>query len=121
MRKYNPDKHHRRSIRLSGYDYSQAGLYFVTILCKDRAHLFGEVKDGLMQLNEIGQIAYDEWLHTQEIRANVALHEFVVMPNHIHGIIEIRESAQTTEKANVRANVRAKVRANRNSPQPPQP
>src|SRR5690606_17990719 len=89
MNQYNPHKHHRRSIRLAGYDYSQAGLYFVTLVCQDRAHLFGDIKDGIMYLNEFGQIAVDEWLHTQEVRDNVVLHEFVVMPNHIHGIIEI--------------------------------
>ena len=89
MEQYNPNKHHRRSIRLAGYDYSQAGLYFVTLVCQDRAHLFGAIKDGIMYLNEFGQIAVDEWLHTQEVRNNVVLHEYVVMPNHIHGIIEI--------------------------------
>lgn len=89
MHEYNPNKHHRRSIRLVGYDYSQAGLYFVTLVCQDRAHLFGAIKDGIMCLNEFGQIAVDEWLHTQEVRDNVVLHEYVVMPNHIHGIIEI--------------------------------
>ncbi|MDH0660562.1 MULTISPECIES: transposase [unclassified Empedobacter] len=89
MEQYNPHKHHRRSIRLVGYDYSQAGLYFVTLVCQDRAHLFGTIKDGIMCMNEFGQIAADEWLHTQEVRNNVVLHEFVVMPNHIHGIIEI--------------------------------
>lgn len=89
MSNYNPNKHHRKSIRLVGYDYSQAGLYFVTLVCQDRAQLFGDIKDGIMYLNEFGQIAADEWLHTQEVRDNVVLHEFVVMPNHIHGIIEI--------------------------------
>ena len=89
MEQYNPNKHHRRSIRLQGYDYSQAGLYFVTLVCQDRAHLFGAIKDGIMCLNEFGQIAADEWLHTQEVRNNVVLHEYVIMPNHIHGIIEI--------------------------------
>ena len=84
MEQYNPHKHHRRSIRLVGYDYSQAGLYFVTLVCQDRAHLFGTIKDGIMCMNEFGQIAADEWLHTQEVRNNVVLHEFVVMPNHFH-------------------------------------
>ena len=86
MERYNPQKHHRRSIRLAGYDYSQAGLYFVTLVCQDRAYLFGGVKNSIMHLNEFGQIAADEWLHTQEVRDNVVLHEFVIMPNHIHGI-----------------------------------
>ncbi|QTV05354.1 transposase [Faecalibacter bovis] len=89
MEQYNPYKHHRKSIRLVGYDYSQAGLYFVTLVCQDRAHLFGDIKDDIMYLNEFGQLVADEWLHTQEVRDNVVIHEFIVMPNHIHGIIEI--------------------------------
>jgi putative transposase len=89
MNKYNPNIHHRRSIRLKGYDYSQAGLYFITICCQDRAHLFGEIINGEMNLNFYGQIAYEEWLKTEQIRDNCTLHEFIIMPNHIHGIIEI--------------------------------
>src|SRR5690554_2536006 len=89
MNQYNPDKHHRRSIRLQGYDYSQAGLYFITICCEDRICRFGHVKNGTMILNKYGQIAYNEWMKTPEIRPNVKLHEFVVMPNHIHGIIQL--------------------------------
>ena len=86
---YNPNIHHRRSIRLKGYDYSQAGLYFITICCQDRAHLFGEVVNREMVLNEYGIIAHNEWMKTPEIRNNVELGEFVIMPNHIHGIIRI--------------------------------
>lgn len=86
---YNPHIHHRRSIRLKGYDYSQAGLYFVTICCQDRMNLFGEIENGEMKLNIYGQIAWQEWQATETIRNNTALHEFIVMPNHIHGIIEI--------------------------------
>src|SRR5690606_4517250 len=89
MKQYNPKKHHRKSIRLVGYDYSQAGLYFVTICCKDKICRFGQVKNGTMVLNEYGQIAHDEWVKTAQIRPNVQLHEFVVMPNHIHGIIQL--------------------------------
>jgi len=89
MNTYNPNIHHRRSIRLKGYDYSQAGLYFVTICCQDRACLFGEIENGKMKLNIYGQIAWQEWQATEIIRNNTALHEFIVMPNHIHGIIEI--------------------------------
>lgn len=89
MNQYNPDKHHRRSIRLQGYDYSQAGLYFITICCEDRICRFGQVENGTMILNKYGQIAYNEWMKTPEIRPNVKLHEFVVMPNHIHGIIQL--------------------------------
>jgi putative transposase len=89
MHEYHPNKHHRRSIRLAGYDYSQAGLYFITICCEDKICRFGHVDNGTMVLNEYGQIAYDEWMKTPEIRPNVILHEFVVMPNHIHGIIQL--------------------------------
>lgn len=89
MNQYNPNKHHRRSIRLKGYDYSQAGLYFITICCQDRAHLFGEVINGEMHLNAFGKIALKEWLATEKIRDNCKIHESIVMPNHLHGIIEI--------------------------------
>ncbi|MBS1745527.1 MAG: hypothetical protein JST21_05105 [Bacteroidetes bacterium] len=89
MNKYNPHKHHRRSIRLKGYDYSQAGLYFITICCQDRAYLFGNVVNGEIILNEYGTVAHNEWAKTPEIRNNVELGEFVVMPNHIHGIIRL--------------------------------
>ena len=57
--KYNPDIHHRRSIRLIGYDYSQAGLYFITICCNERIHHFGEITDGIMKINDAGKIAND--------------------------------------------------------------
>ncbi|WP_392419833.1 transposase [Capnocytophaga canis] len=89
MKKYNPDIHKRRSIRLKGYDYSREGLYFITICCQNREHYFGEIVDGKMQLNEIGEIAYNEWINTETIRKNVVLHSFVVMPNHFHTIVEI--------------------------------
>src|SRR5690554_1371965 len=89
MNQYKSDRHHRKSIRLAGYDYSQAGLYFITICCQDKICRFGHVKNGTMVLNEYGQIAYNEWMKTPEIRPNVKLHEFVVMPNHIHGIIQL--------------------------------
>ncbi len=89
MNQYNPNIHHRRSIRLKGYDYAQAGLYFITICCQDRAHLFGEVINEIMILNEYGKIAFTEWENSMNIRDNIYLHDFVIMPNHIHGIIEI--------------------------------
>ncbi len=87
--KYNPHIHHRRSIRLKGYDYSREGLYFITICCQDKVCLFGDVVDEKMILNEYGLVAQNEWLKTPEIRPNVELGEFVVMPNHIHGIIRL--------------------------------
>lgn len=84
---YNPNIHNRRSIRLKGYDYSQAGLYFITICCYNRECLFGDVVNGEMVLNEYGTIACNEWLNTPNIRKNVELDVFVIMPNHMHGII----------------------------------
>ncbi|MDR1680012.1 MAG: transposase [Prevotellaceae bacterium] len=92
MTKYNPDIHHRRSIRLQGYDYSQAGLYFITICVKNGEWLFGEVVDGKMVLNECGEIAEMLWNELPKQFANVLTNEFVVMPNHIHGIIEILDT-----------------------------
>ena len=86
---YNPNLHHRHSIRLQGYDYSQAGLYFITICTHDRLPLFGEIVDGQMQLNELGIVAGEEWRKTEHIRSHVVLHEFVIMPNHVHGIIQL--------------------------------
>jgi REP element-mobilizing transposase RayT len=83
--------HHRRSIRLKGYDYTSEGGYFITLVTHERHSLFGEVIDGEMHLNALGIIARDEWFRTAQIRPYVELFqdEFVVMPNHIHGIIWI--------------------------------
>jgi len=89
MNKYNPDIHNRHSIRLRGYDYSQKGLYSITICTHERQMLFGNIIDGEMHLNELGNIAENEWFETPKHRPYVVLHGFVVMPNHIHGIIEI--------------------------------
>ena len=91
---YDPRKHHRRSIRLKGYDYTQAGAYFVTFVAHDRECLFGEVVDGVMWLNAFGEIVRDEWFRTAVVRPYVMLDpdEFVVMPNHVHGIIWIVRS-----------------------------
>jgi putative transposase len=86
-----PDKLHRRSIRLAGYDYAHPGAYFVTVCTQDRACLFGHVVNGEMHLNEAGKIAREEWFNTAAIRPYVQLNEIecVVMPNHIHAIVWI--------------------------------
>ncbi|MDP2238387.1 MAG: hypothetical protein Q8J88_18310 [Bacteroidales bacterium] len=89
MNQYNPNIHHRRSIRLKGYDYSRAGLYFITICCQDRASRFGQVVKGEMVLNEFGQIAYNEWMKLSERFPNMQLDVFQIMPNHMHGIIAL--------------------------------
>lgn len=81
--------HHRRTIRLQGYDYSQAGAYFLTICTHHRERLFGRVVDGEMRLNETGRIASEEWAKTAEIRNDIELDAWIVMPNHFHGIVVI--------------------------------
>ena len=87
MSKFDPKIHHRRSIRLKGYDYTQAGAYFVTLVAYQRECLFGEVVNGEMQLNDFGMIVRNEWERTAVVRANVEMGTFVVMPNHFHGIL----------------------------------
>ena len=82
----------RRSIRLPGYDYSENGAYFVTLCVRDRACLFGEVVDGVMQLIELGGVISSEWFRTPVLRLQVVLDEFVMMPNHFHAVIAIEDS-----------------------------
>lgn len=79
----------RRSIRLTDYNYSREGLYFVTICCQDKICLFGKIEDGETLLNEAGEMAKQCWLDIPNHYPHVILHEFVIMPNHIHGILEI--------------------------------
>jgi REP element-mobilizing transposase RayT len=87
--KYDPEKHHRRSIRLKDYDYSQSGAYFITICTYNRECLFGEIVNVGMILNEFGKIAWEEWDNNAKIRKNLVQDEYVVMPNHVHGILFI--------------------------------
>jgi len=89
--KYDPKKHHRRSIRLPGHDYAQAGAYFVTICTDDRQCLFGRVDNAEMRLNHLGQIADECWRMIPAHFGNVELDAFVIMPNHVHGIIVITD------------------------------
>jgi len=118
MIKYDPQIYHRKSIRLKGYDYSQEGMYFITICTYDREYLFGNIvyvddvrvenvgvvgvenfqplhfqplQPQIMQLNDAGKIANECWLQIPMHFPNVILHEFIVMPNHVHGIIELVE------------------------------
>ena len=83
--------HHRRSLRLQGYDYSQPGAYFVTICVRRSACVLGEVLDGDMTLTDLGRIASDYWKHVPQHFQDVFIDEFVVMPNHVHSIIIISE------------------------------
>jgi REP-associated tyrosine transposase len=87
--KYDPDKHHRHSIRRQDYDYARAGAYFVTICTENHHHLFGEIIDNEMILNEFGEIVRSEWEKSEKIRDEIKLHKYIVMPNHFHAIVEI--------------------------------
>ena len=87
--KYNPDVHRRRSIRLRGYDYSQPGSYFVTIVTHDRQCLFGDVIDGEMRLSDAGIMIAQAWEWLATRHSHVELDSYIVMPNHLHGIIVI--------------------------------
>ena len=89
--RYDLERHHRRSIRLKGYDYSQPGAYFVTICTQDRVCLFGDVIGGEMQVNALGEIVQAVWDGLSEHYPFVVLDAFVVMPNHVHGVIIITE------------------------------
>ena len=84
---FDPKIHHRRSIRLQGYDYSQSGAYFVTIVTYGRECLFGEIQNGEMQLSDYGRIADENWHAIPAHFPQIELGEFVIMPNHLHGIL----------------------------------
>lgn len=87
--RYDNYRTHHSSRRLRGYDYTQQGAYFLTICTHERACLLGEIVEGRMVLNEIGTIVDKEWRRTEEIRGEITLDAFVVMPNHVHGIVVI--------------------------------
>jgi REP element-mobilizing transposase RayT len=88
---YNPAIHHRRSIRLKGYDYRRPGAYFFTSCVLARACIFGDVIGGEMHCNEKGRLVWDAWLGVPEHYSYFALDEFIVMPNHVHGILVVTE------------------------------
>ena len=107
--KYDPQKHHRKSIRLQGYDYSQAGAYYVTIVTQWRECLFGEIIDGEMYINEYGEIVQKWWDEIPTHFPNTELGAFVIMPNHIHGIIFIttnRRGEVLSPRNNPKNNIR---------------
>lgn len=87
--KFDPLKHHRRSIRLKGFDYTKPGWYFVTICIQNRECLFGKIENGRMIVNNYGKIAETCWLTISDHFQKTKLDEYIIMPNHIHGIIEI--------------------------------
>ena len=87
--KYDPQKHHRRSIRLTGYDYAKPGAYFVTLVTFQRQELFGQIVGGQIRLTPLGEIVQQEWIRSNQIRQEIELHddEIVIMPNHLHGLV----------------------------------
>jgi putative transposase len=85
--KYNPEIHHRHSLRLQNYDYSKNGNYFVTIVVKNRLLLFGNVKNGMMNLNDAGKMIDNVWNNLPKYIPGIEIDCGVVMPNHFHGII----------------------------------
>lgn len=88
VKKYNPQIHNRRSIRLKGYDYSQAGLYFITICCQDRTCLFGDVVNGKMIMNDAGKMVEKWYCELQNKFQDIKCNEMMVMPNHFHCIVQ---------------------------------
>src|SRR5215207_5680395 len=95
----DPQKHHRRSIRLPDYDYSQPGAYFITIVTRGRECLFGDIVNGEMRLSAMGQIADEHWRAIPEHFPSAALGSHVIMPNHVHGIIVIDENGLATKSS----------------------
>lgn len=99
---FDRHKHHRRSIRLRGYDYTSAGAYFVTICTYGRECLFGDVDDAAVRLNPYGLVAREEWLRSAARRPEIELDAFVVMPNHVHGIVIIMDDAVGAQRVGAR-------------------
>jgi REP element-mobilizing transposase RayT len=90
--KFDPDRCKRRSTRLKGWDYASPGYYFITICTYERERLFGDVVNGKMQLNDAGHFTEQCWKNIPKHFPYTDLDEFVIMPNHMHGIVVIRRS-----------------------------
>lgn len=89
---YDPERHHRRSIRLQNYDYASPGAYYITLCVKNRECLFGEIVDGTMRLNPYGTIVNAVWHGLPNHYPHVELDAWVIMPNHVHGIIVLADT-----------------------------
>jgi REP element-mobilizing transposase RayT len=88
---YDSFKHHRRSVRFRGSDYQSAGAYFITICAEHHRPFFGHIEDGVMKSNWVGKIVEQEWLRTSEVRPEIELDEYMVMPNHFHAIVLVTQ------------------------------
>jgi REP element-mobilizing transposase RayT len=93
---FGPRAHRRRSIRLPGYDYTRAGAYFITLCTHHHEGLLGDIVNGIVRLNPMGEIALDEWARTEQMRPRVTIDAFVVMPDHLHGILVIEAGRSDT-------------------------
>ncbi len=94
--KYVPEKYHRRSIRMKGYDYSQTGVYFITICLQHKACLFGNIVDGSMVLNNAG-LMVEQWYHELENKfSDIRCDKYVIMPNHFHCIVINNDGGEHT-------------------------
>jgi putative transposase len=100
--RYDPDRHRRRSIRLAGWNYATPGAYFVTICVKDSETTLGEVVEEAMVLSPFGWAAADAWLWLAERYPYIELDEWVVMPDHLHGIIVIHEPDAAPEPIKIK-------------------
>lgn len=108
--RYNPEIHHRRSIRLKGYDYSQSGYYFITVCTQGRRRLFGEIENGRMILNDAGKMIGRWWNELKNKYADIEIDEYVIMPNHCHGIIMVGAGLVPAQNGINNHNVRATTR-----------
>jgi len=99
----NDDNLRRKSVRLKEYDYSQNGLYFVTLCVHMMETLFGQIANNLMNLNQYGIIVEQEWKNTFTLRRYAKGHDYVVMPNHFHGIVEITNDVTNFVEAGARS------------------
>ena len=118
------DRYRIKSTRYSGWNYADEGYYFVTICTYGKEEFFGKVLNGKMQLNDIGKIVAEEWLKTPKIRKNITLDEWIIMPNHIHGIIIIEykiddgvETHCNTQKVETHCNASLREYKNKFGPQ----
>ncbi|MFT4179096.1 MAG: hypothetical protein QM612_06490 [Thermomonas sp.] len=94
---FDPAMHHRHSIRLHGYDYARPGAYFVTVCTQHRERRFGEIMDGVMQLNPVGEMVWRIWDAMPTHCPGIEIDAFMVMPDHMHGIIQICPSPRRHE------------------------
>lgn len=99
MPKKFQNKYRISSTRLQNWDYRWAGAYFITICCKDRRHYFGEIQNGKMNLSNVGVLANVFWYEIKNHAQNVELGEYIIMPNHIHGILILKNDENAVVEA----------------------